>query len=493
MANRIPLTMTLLALGLSPLSFGSDFIKGQLYDRGEGKFEITTPTQNYEVETTETIAKSLPSLANPAYVTQSNGLPYSYEFKGRIDNGKFVLEQTPTNIPGDTQLKGVLSYDEALDQYKIGDQIVEFGYTKVLNGYEFDKISKQSFVGKDILADGHFESDRFVIQALTPKDLFSASIPKKSVYHRQFQSDPYKFIDKLAYTNQVSKSQNTFREVVYNEKNYEVKPGESVFLVTLSGRQGDSFGSVNGHFVAGLGEVKDDLSLRAEVSNAYVVNGKDILSGNTSLTNYFSNLVQGQNNYRPTYTFIAYGMDKEKLQKFRNYMEPSHIRFRTEDLDITLGFNCTTETAIGLGLANIVGNHRRTFAKRVFDFNNLAYLLREVEGISDGVDALMYIASHDKEDFQPRPAFHSYIDSFKVKKVIKELGIKRMDYVFYAQIPSKRPIGGAPSQYTYSPFRKYDSLYYRNLYEKYENNKDTSKNLTPEQLLDVLPVLDKVQ
>jgi len=263
--------------------------------------------------------------------------------------------------------------------------------------------------------------------------------------------------------------------------------------VTLSGRQGDSFGSVNGHFVAGLGEVKSDLSLRAEVSNAYVTNGKDILSGNTSLSNYFSNLVQGQNNYRPTYTFIAYGMDKAKLKKFRDFLEPSHILFRTQDLDITLEFNCTTETAKGLSLAGVVGNHKRTLVNRVFDLNNLAIPFRAAKVFGEAGEAFGFTSSNDKEDFQPRPAFHSYIDSLMNKKVIKELGIKRMDYVFYAQIPSRRPVGGAPSNYTFNVGVKHDSLFYKKLYDRYENKDTKSEDVSHEQLLELLKVLDKVQ
>lgn len=482
-----------LALTLSASVFSADFVTGHIIDKGNGDFEIKGPKGNFEIVTTQTIKNSLPSLANPTFVKQSDGNPYSYEFKGEILGNQFHLAQTPTNIPGAESLKGVLRYDEGLDQYVIGNQKVEFGYTKVLNGYEFDDISKKSFVGKNIIAEGRKEGDVFIMQALTPVGLFNAGPDHKTKYDDLFKKNPYKFIKKHAYKNKVSQAQESFRKTVFNEKGYQVKPGESVFLVTLSGRQGDSFGAVNGHFVAGLGEVKNDLSLRAEVSNAYVVNGKDILSGNTSLTNYFSNLVQGQNNYRPTYTFIAYGIDKTKLKKFRDFLEPSHIEFRTKDLEITLDFNCTTETAKGLSLAGIVGNHKRTFFQRVFDLNHLAYPLRAASVLGEAGEALGKTASGDKEDFQPRPAFHSYIDTLKNKKVIKELGIKRMDYVFYAQIPSQRPVGGAPSNYTFHLGVKHDSLFYKKLYDKYEDNPNKSDNLSSDELLKHLHLLNEVE
>lgn len=481
------------ALFLTFSSLGADFVTGYLIDRGNGDFEIKGPKGNFEIVTTETIKESLPSLANPTFVKQSDGNPYSYEFKGNIEGNQFFLKQTPTNIPGAEKLTGVLRYDKGLDVYMIGNQRVDFGYTKVLNGYEFDEVSKKSFVGKNIIAEGKTEGDVFVMQALTPVGLFHAGPEHKTKYDELFNKDPHKFIKKHVYKNEISRSQDSFRKTVYNERGYQVKPGESVFLVTLSGRQGDSFGAVNGHFVAGLGEVKEDLSLRAEVSNAYVVNGKDILSGNTSLTNYFSNLVQGQNNYRPTYTFIVYGMDKTKLQKFRDFLEPSHIEFRTKDLEITLDFNCTTETDKALQLAGVIANHKRTFANRVLDLNHLAFPLRAASVLGEAGEALGKTASGDKEDFQPRPAFHSYIDSLKNKKVIEKLGIKRMDYVFYAQIPSNRPVGGAPSNYTFNVLVKHDSLFYKKLYDKYENNANKSDNLSADELLEHLPLLNKIQ
>ncbi len=490
--NTKLLGVAIVSLLIGTKSFAVDFVTGAIIDNGGQQFEIDGPNGKYKIKAPNSILKSLPSLANPTYVKQSNGNPYSYEFKGEMKGNDFILAQTPTNIPGPERLQGKVVFDEGMGKFKIGNQIVDFGYTKVLNGYEFDDVSKKSFIGKNVIAEGEMVGDVFVMQALTPVGLFSATKDHKTAHDKAFNENPYRFIKKQVYSNEISKGKKSFRKTVFQKKGYEVKPGESVFLVTLSGRQGDSFGAVNGHFVAGLGEVKKDLSLRGEVSNAYVVNGKDILSGNTSLTNYFSNLVQGQNNYRPTYSFLVYGINKEKLQKFRDFLEPSHIEFRTKDLEITLDFNCTTETAKGLSLAGIVANHKRTWVQRTFDLNHLAIPLRLASVVGEAGEALGKTASGDKEDFQPRPAFHSYIDTLKNKKMIEELGIKRMDYVFYAQIPSQRPVGGAPSNYTFNLGVKHDSLYYKNLYDKYENNENKADNLSSEELLKYLPLLNKI-
>jgi hypothetical protein len=257
----------------------------------------------------------------------------------------------------------------------------------------------------------------------------------------------------------------------------KVSPGDKALLITLSGRQGDSFGSVNGHFVAGLGSVRDDYTLRAEVSNAYVTNGKDILSGNTSLTNYFSHTVQGQNNYRPTYTLIAYGVSDKQLNQFRDALEESHIEFRTKELDITAQFNCTTETVKALKDAGIEG--RYTQADNFFKAIVTGALTIPLWG--DTGRTLFYAARNDSSRFHPRAAFNSFLSSFLHKKTQKKLGIKRVDYVFYTQIESDRPIGGMSLGKTMKAPK------FKNLYEEHEVDKNTK--LSPKELR---PLLEEI-
>jgi hypothetical protein len=62
-------------------------------------------------------------------------------------------------------------------------------------------------------------------------------------------------------------------------------------------------------------------------------------------------------------------------------------------------------------------------------------------------------------------------------------GIKRFDYVFYPQIPSARPVGGAALG------KLLDALKYKKLYEKYE----VEGELSPGELLPFLPILDEIE
>ena len=455
-------------LALPFLAFSADFETGFLQKDGD-HFYIKNSTKKLKIITSKLIESSLPSLERPSFVVQSNGRPYAFEFKGKLDGETFHLEQVPTNVPGPIEVRGVLEFDRESGRYMVNGKEAKFGYTKSLGGYEFDEISKEYFIGKELVIEGEYDDNGILImQALTPLNLFSASVV-------EYQDNAKKFIFDVMPKNENSQQNYPvpFRKIIFESE--EVKAGDSALIVTLSGRQGDSFGSVNGHFVAGLAQVRDDLSLRGEVSNAYVTNGKDILSANTSLTNYFSHLVQGQNVYRPTYTLIIYGLDQERLQKFRNALEASHIQFRTKKLDITAQFNCTTETVKALADAGIEGKYVQTGNFFAGIFSSPLRLFGETP------ETLHFALSNDPSRYHPRPAFNSFVDASLNKKFRKKLGVKRVDYVFYPQIPSNRPVGGIALGSIWSVNK------YKKLYEQYEENKATQ--LTPSELR---PMLEEI-
>lgn len=438
---------------MGPL-LAQDFVTGHISKSGQ-QFYIESSEGKLRIKASELILKSLPSLHDPKYVTQSNQAPYSFEFKGKKQGDSFVLDQVPTNIPGPASLRGTLKYDSKSKLYSISGVAARFGYTKELSGYRFDDTSKKYFVGKQVLAEGSYdEHGQFIMQALTPLNLFSASAAPKEI-------NPHKLILKDMPLNKNSQKQEAFRRTIYEGQGQGVEKGDHALIVTMSGRQGDSFGSVNGHFVAGLAEVKDDLSLRGEVSNAYVTNGKDILSGNTGLTNYFSHLVQGQNVYRPTYTLIVYGIEEAKLKQFRNALEAAHIQFRTQKLDITAQFNCTTETVKALSDADING-------KYVQITNSIAGLVATpLRLFGDNGETIQFALGNDPSRYHPRAAFESFVNAFLDEGVRSDLGVKRIDYVFYPQIPSNRPVGGIALGSIWKVNK------YKKLYEKYEVEEET--------------------
>ena len=89
-----------------------------------------------------------------------------------------------------------------------------------------------------------------------------------------------------------------------------------------------------------------------------------------------------------------------------------------------------------------------------------------------------YTFGNDASIYQPRPAFESFARVFLKDKARRALGIKRVDYIFYAQTPSNRPIGGAANK------SKRYALRFKRFYEKYEVSKSTK--LSPEKLRPLL-------
>ena len=464
--------VALLVLSTSQL-WAVDLIKGSIEKQGDELF-IKTATRMLKIVTTPKIMSSLASLEAPGFVAQSNGQKYSFEFKGEEQGEEFNLIEVPTGIAGAHAFTGVLELRDG--SYRINGVAARFGYSKLANGYQFDDISKSSFVAKEVLAEGYFDQDGvFVMQALTPTGLFEATPAHPApalVQEKIAQAGMKKFLLEEVVKDDISQSKEAFRVRVSGEE--QVVPGDGALIVTLSGRQGDTFGSVNGHMVAGIGEVRDDLTLRGEVSNAYVTNEKDILSGNTSLTNYFSHTVQGQNVYRPTYTLIAYGLDKTKLKVFRDALEESHIKFRTKKLEITPQFNCTTETVKSLASAGFEGLYRQ------WD-NTLKKFLTiplSLGAFGETANTLHYSFANDASRFQPRPAYESFARSFLSERFLKKHGIKRVDFVFYPQIASQRPVGGMALG------KVLKALKFLKLYEKYEVNPKTK--LSSEALRPIL-------
>jgi hypothetical protein len=245
--------------------------------------------------------------------------------------------------------------------------------------------------------------------------------------------------------NENSQKETSFRTTLY--ENQEIKGGDHALIIALSGREGDSFGAVYGHFAAGLAEVKEDLSLRGEISNIYVTNTKDI--------------VQGQNIYRPTYTMIIYGLNKKTLKQYRDSLEVLHIKLRTKNTLITPQFNCTTETIKALKDIEVEGNYIQ-INNYLSGLATYPLKLSKIKG-----KMVQYALANDPSRYQPTPAFQGLIKTFLSDKARKKLGVKRVDYIFYAQIPSQRPVGGMAleSIWKASKFKK--------LYDMYEVNEST--------------------
>lgn len=378
-----------------------------------------------------------------------NSPGYLLEFEGEVKGDQLITSKTPTIVAGSKKLVGTLKMNEE-GMLSINNTQVVYGRTKPIYGIPFDEESKASFVEKEVEAVGEFVNGVFKINAIIEKDLLSVKGPELYPAPAEFKVDPIEFILKKMPKNEFSQRSNPFSGIVFNKKGYTPKPGEGVLIITLSGRQGDSPGASAGHFAIGGGVVGDDLKIKGEAYNFYFEGPKEVLAGNTDLISYFGHLIQGQQNYRPTFTLYAYGISKKDLRQVRNLYEKELHKVRTEKgLEITPGYNCTTTSNYVLREIGIYGKHHN-LGNRMLDFQNAGYINplswwannTAGEGTVGSLRVLSYVTTRDPEHYVPRAALESFAKNFSNKRWNSRKGIKRVDYIYIPQTPSRRQVGG---------------------------------------------------
>lgn len=248
-------------------------------------------------------------------------------------------------------------------------------------------------------------------------------------------------------TNYYSQSLRPFKTTLIKEKGHKAKPGDAVIIITLSGRQGDHPGAAGGHFAIGSGTVQEDMTIKGETFNFYFEGEKEVLAGNTDLNSYFGHLIQGQQNYRPTYTMIAYGKSASDLKKVRdNFEKDLHLVRTMEGLRIQPQYNCSTTSNYYLSQIGVKGIHR--------NFLNNDFRITYVPSTTKPTNpenynkwwynpvSAAYALIVSRAEYMPRETFESYVKGFASKSSRRKMGIKRVDYIFIPQYPSQRQIGG---------------------------------------------------
>ncbi len=380
-----------------------------------------------------------------------NSPEYMLQFEGDLEGNVLKTKKTPTIVGGSVELSG--DFRESNGNFFIGDQVATFGRTKPIYGTPFDEKSKMHYVNKEVVAQGEFfeinNEKVFSINAILEKDVMRVD-SQDYQSSEEFNKDPLKFILEEMPKNIHSQKRTPFKGVVASNKDYTPEVGESVLIVTVSGRQGDDPGAAAGHFAIGMGKVNEEGLIDGETFNFYFEGPKEVLAGNTDLVSYFGHLIQGQQNYRPTYTLFAYGIDENKLKEVRDIYEVELNKVRTEKgLEITPGYNCTTTSNYALRDIGIYGQNHN-LGRRVLDVQNLGYV-NPFSWFANKADSnsfaatpriISYVTTRDREHFIPRPAFEAFAKNFANKRWRKRKGIKRVDFLFIPQTSSNRQIGG---------------------------------------------------
>lgn len=425
-------------------------VKGTLSQDDPGNVILTSIEKGKKVKREVIMADEFKYTLDEKLLNSPN---YVLEFHGDITETKVITDRTPTIVGGKDEMRGRLISDDKGNLYINGVK-VRYGRTKPIYGIPFDDKSKNSYVNKDVIVQGDLaEVDGekvFTINAILESGLISIHGPRNFTAPMQFFADPKSFVLDEMPKNVNSQGKKPWSGRLFEKKGYEPKVGEGVLIITLSGRQGDAPGASAGHFAFGGGVVQEDGTIKGETYNFYFEGPKEVLAGNTDLVSYFGHLIQGQQNYRPTFTLYAYGISPKDLRKVRDIYEKELHKVRTvKGLEITPAYNCTTTSNYVMREIGIYGQHHNLGA-RLFDFQNVGYVnpgswwanKSDGKGVIGGARMISYVTTRDVQHYIPRPALESFVKNFTNKRWNKRKGIKRVDYIFIPQTPSDRQVGG---------------------------------------------------
>ncbi|MBT3585810.1 MAG: hypothetical protein HN509_12970 [Halobacteriovoraceae bacterium] len=424
-------------------------VRGVLFRDTDGQVKLKSLVEGREIIRQLTVPKMFKYTLDKKMLNSPN---YTLEVVGEVTDSKIVAKQTPTVVGDILDRKGIL--EKVAGKFYLNGELARFGRTKPIYGIPFDDQSKKHYIGKEVITQGHFETNGdsriFVINAILEKGLLTAADSGDFLPPLQFNEDPFDFVLNKMRLNKNSQTRTPWRGTLVQDQSKPVKAGDPVLIITLSGRQGDAPGASAGHFAIGMGSVQKDLSIKGETFNFYFEGPKEVLAGNTDLTSYFGHLIQGQQNYRPTYTVYVYGLKEKDLKAVRDLYEVELHKVRTEKgLVITPGYNCTTTSNYALRTIGIYGQHYN-LGRRLTRPRNLWYLTPNTwwannsrgENTWETAQIAGYALSRPAGRFIPRSALESFIKNFQTARWRKRKNISRVDYVFIPQTPSLRQIGG---------------------------------------------------
>lgn len=430
-------------------------LMGRLEAGPAGSYVLKSQQEMFRLDLSAAAQKNTKSLLGRAsFVKIESGENFGNALQSSVQTN-----QVPTLISGDRILRGPLMkhIENGSMVYTINGTRILFGRSKLVNGTEFDGKSRAYFVGRNVRAIGTEIDGKIIVNSLVRDDVFSADprplidpgLPQNLM--ADIERNPIDTIAQMVRRKIKSPEAGWFRKTILEGRSGQVRSGDPVLLITASGGQEDSMGSVNGHFAAGLAHVKEDLSLDGELFNVYVTNEKEIVPGNIELVDYFGHLVSGQLNYRPTYTLAIYGLSEESIVKVKNELDRFHPLFREGNTKITVNKNCATLTVQALGEIGIYGTQRNG------QNGKGAYkLLSSENGFPPELNIaqqVKFIAETKRSEFMPGPAFTAILQNLKYLDQAEHLGLQRVDFIYGSQTPSARRVGRAPTRGVLNQFR----------------------------------------
>ena len=165
----------------------SENIRGRLYKEKDGTIRIDCPKlqKHFDliIPTAYFFAFDEKLLASP---------DYTFEIVGKHEGEYFMIEGTPTIVADIEDLNGLLNEKDG--QLYIGEQKAKLGRTKIIHESEFDRQGLEYYINSEVLAQGHFEDDIFIVNALLQKGLITSKGDAYPPPPKMKGMDPFKFV-----------------------------------------------------------------------------------------------------------------------------------------------------------------------------------------------------------------------------------------------------------------------------------------------------------
>ncbi len=357
--------------------------------------------------------------------------------QNQINDNTLYINDVPTAISGSERLTGVLVRQNHDLYLKVGDQDIPVKFIEAVGfrGNHFDQKSIGYYLNKKVNIIAEFDHGILYISAIVISNVFESInnlFPLDSNYKKLIEEDYVEFVTDTLMEDALSKNLEPFKATLFDDA--KVKNGDHVLIISLSGRQGDDLVTVGGHFVLGEATVKHGQLENFSFYNFYTTKNKKLMMPTkVSYEDYFGHLSQGQQNYRPTYTLLVYGVDKDKIKKMTEVIGRDLEYMRTSGDTGGISYDCVNTALHALYKSEFIENPNflglESFYTPPKDYT---------EGKYSYFNNSWYYILNTKRVFLPRSGFEYVLEN------IETFNPKRVDFVFYNQTPSGRPVGGAP-------------------------------------------------
>ncbi|MBT5093669.1 MAG: hypothetical protein HOM21_05480, partial [Halobacteriovoraceae bacterium] len=129
-------------------------VRGVLFRDTDGQVKLKSLVEGREIIRQLTVPKMFKYTLDKKMLNSPN---YTLEVVGEVTDSKIVAKQTPTVVGDILDRKGIL--EKVAGKFYLNGELARFGRTKPIYGIPFDDQSKKHYIGKEVITQGHFETN----------------------------------------------------------------------------------------------------------------------------------------------------------------------------------------------------------------------------------------------------------------------------------------------------------------------------------------------